>query len=144
MENELNFDRHYYLYAKHHYKTSDFITDLKIITGKRCGISPDDIGMNDVLSILLSLIYPYVMKFSEYSFKLFICDINPAKFWMWDIGKNKTSYTGEECMLALAHKCCSILALTEVVKIPFELGEADPSILPLSECVLERLEKEKA
>jgi hypothetical protein len=133
MENELNFDRHYYLYAKNHYKASDFITDLKIITGIRCGMDSKDENLNDVASILLSIVYPYAQKFSEYAFKEFIADINPAKMWMWDNLKRKDYYSGVDFMESVCHKCISILALTKVADIPFELGEADSKVLPLRE-----------
>jgi len=129
MENELNFDRHYYLYAKGHYKTTEFVRDLKIITGSRCGIDPKFETLRDICSILLSLVMPQVVK-SEHHFKEFMQDINPAKRWMWGERK-KDAYTGEECMGAVVHKCLSVLALTEVKDIPFELGKADPKVLPL-------------
>lgn len=146
MEKELDFDRHFYLYAKGHYKATevsvhtlgevdekpicrrkDAIQDLKILMGKRCGYAPEDATVGDVLSVLLSVAYPHIIKLPENMLKEFLVDLNSNNAWKYG-AESSDSYA-----VRLCHKLLSILALTKVCDIPFELGEPDPSVLLLKE-----------
>jgi hypothetical protein len=139
MEKELDFDRHFYLYAKGHYKVStfamvdgkqrvsDIMTDLKTITAKRCGIPLECLNTSDVLEVLIIVCYPHISKFNEYTFREFLLDLSPEN--TWKVGGT----VDEHIYVKMCRKLKSILALTRVVDIPFELGEPDPDVLPLKE-----------
>jgi hypothetical protein len=141
-----DFDRHFYLYAKGHYKAAqvsvhtlgevdekpvrlrkDTIRDLKVLMGKRCGYEPEETTVGDVLSVLLSIAYPHIIKLPENMLKEFLVDLSYDNAWKYGADPNDTY------AVRLCHKLLSILSLTKVCDIPFELGEPDPSILPLKE-----------
>jgi len=75
----MNENTHFYLYAKKWYKKSNNkMNDLKIIMGKYCGMSPENVEERDVLQKLLSLSF-YEINLSgnpEYLFLDFIYSID--------------------------------------------------------------------
>lgn len=137
---ELNNHRHFYLYAKGHYKTTETLTDLKVIQGHWAGIDPEHLTKRDVAHMLLEIARPHIIK-NELSFRDFVKYLDPAYLWSFpafvkEVGENY-DYQG-----AIIHCCLSFLQGARVDEIDGELGEPDPQILPISEARLKRLEEE--
>ncbi len=121
-----NADSHIYLYAKGHYEKDDLIEDMKKIIGERCGIEAEHVTVGNILHVLLSIAYLYVIDL--YHFRDFILDLHPVNYWKLD----RTNYDFEH---AVIHKCLSILAMTQVKEgdeVLIELDDPDPNILPLT------------
>lgn len=127
--------RHYYLYAKHHYERSDDIfKDLKHVHAQWCGLLPQYIEEADVIVKLLELAYVHIKSCSDdYMFISFIRDIQSQE--AWKVGSKKKSVanweTDEDYYLRVTRKCLSVLRFTDKDQWPFELGEADPEVLPI-------------
>lgn len=122
-----NCESNVYLYAKGWYKTTDVISDLKVIYGLRNGIDPEYISIVNILDCLLHLTAKHITK-SEYFLREFIADISPYAF-------KRRFYKDEvyEFNKAVIEKCLSILSLTLLSDIPEGLDDPDPSVLPLKE-----------
>lgn len=148
MNKKLNPYRHFYLYAKNHYrKSDDIVEDLKKIQKDYCGCTSH---IRDIILILHSEVYKHI-KF-EGHFLDFLNDIHPENVWRvgYDYGvkDEKTGIIKRDIVLydfhlAVIYKFLSILMLSETSNIEGSLGEADPKILPLSEVTKERIEREK-
>jgi hypothetical protein len=135
--NYVNYDKHIYLYAKHHYVRNNIIEDLKIIYGKRNGIDPEHMQVRDIISCILNLTIKHI-KIERNSFLEFLSDIDPA--FCWRIGaetqriNNQHIHTHDSYCEAIIRKCLSILSLTRVDEIEGGLSEeADASLLPVTE-----------
>lgn len=116
--------RHIFLYAKRHYKQEDQTEDLKIILGHRSNIDPEYISLADIISILIKLVWDYIN--SESQFIEFVLDVHLNNLWKFD-----HEYSEYDFDRALINKCLSVLSFQKIKDIPFDLGEPDPSILPL-------------
>lgn len=139
---ELNNHRHFYLYAKGHYKKTNTLMDLKAIQGEWGLMDPECLMKRDVVHLLLDIARPHIIK-SDMSFRDFVKHVDPAYLWSFpmfvkEVGENY------DYQMALIHTCLSFLALARVDEIEGELGEPDERILPFSEARLKRLEEEKA
>ena len=120
MDEKMNSYRHYYLYAKHHYRRSgDIIADLKRIHSEWCGLKAEDIDEWDIINVMTTEIYKHM---NEYQFGKLISGLEPLH---WDGRRDDRPFA-----LRLLEKYLTILALTEVKKIEGALGKPDPSILP--------------
>jgi len=109
-------NRHFYLYAKGWYQeTKDVEDDLKVILGRYCGISPDNLTTMDVSHKLLGLVEPHITN--NYNFKQFALRIFLTQ------GIVDTFFT--ECIL--------VLALVRNSDLGFILGDPDPTLLPLKQ-----------
>lgn len=120
--------RHYYLYAKHHYYSSDIIEDLKKIHANWCGFDSQLVDVADVVHKLLELVFVHINKDHVYgyrSFIEFINDISPDD--NWKVGGQK----GDDYWMRVIKKCLSILRLTKSSEFPFDIGLPDGNILPL-------------
>jgi len=132
MEKELDSNRHFYLYAKGHYKETDTIKDLSIILGEYCFQDLEYIRVSDILDKLLRLAYrEFIKNSNEFKFMEFMKDILPQNNWKF---MNDKAQNLEETMI---HKCLSVLRFAIVTdkdkNVILNLGEADSSILPLSD-----------
>jgi len=160
MENN-NCNRHIYLYAKHWYRRTDILEDLKIICAERCGsynvkyhdvtnteeVNKCKVSTSDVLNVVINIIEKYIQEDkNNYLFSSFVNDIAPWNTW-------KVGYMNKQCdvlfiskeekekapeydyVRAVLHKCCSILSTTEVSKIieidNCELGEPNYELFPM-------------
>ena len=116
--------RHVWLYAKNWYKRSgDIIGDLKRILGERYNIPPEYLLICDIIEELLSVVHPIILN-SKYKFREFAIDLRSCNRWQYGA-------EGESFDLVLIKKCLSIIKCAKVKGI-IELGEPDPSILPLN------------
>lgn len=119
-----NFDRHFYLYAKGHYEKKCTTTELIKIQSKRCGTQEARLTLRDVNTVLVSLAHRHVQH--RNAFKSFIDFII----------SNHANQGGVQ--LAISKACLSIFNTVKTSEIGFDLGEADPDVLPLAS------DKEKA
>jgi hypothetical protein len=94
-----------YLYAKHWYKRTNIIEDMKIILGNRSGISPKFISLGDIFYVLGHITYPHI---DERIFLEFINDIHPQN--AWKVGGDKNTSIEEN----IIREMLSILSLTTV------------------------------
>ena len=133
-----NADSHIYLYAKGWYKKTDVIEDLKIILGERSLLYPEHVSVDDIVSVLSKIAYPYIKD--EYEFARFLADILPCNSWQYG-EKNEKNIE-----LNIINKLLSVLSLTtvkekDVVIIP--LDKPDPNILPLNDILKDIICNEK-
>lgn len=112
---EQNFDRHFFLYAKGHYIRINATVDLKKLVALRCGLDEKHVSDIDVISIL-SLVQCNKVSLDKFLTKLI------------DIERYYPEYTYHE---KLIHALLYFLQFADVKDIPFKLGEADSTILPL-------------
>lgn len=130
----MNEDRHFYLYAKYHYKMTDMLADLSIIYNRVYGFDKDDaVPVVYLVDILQKLAYVHM---NEYNFHTFVEDILPENTWKHGYITEQSkmcngTYQNYDVKIAIISKLLSILRLSTVSEIPFELGVADDSILPL-------------
>ena len=123
-------DRHIYLYAKGHYQKGDLIEDLKRIVGERSSVLPEYITIQDIIVVLVSITYSVMTVKNQLKDSIidFILSLDPSAFWQL------SSLSDYDFRTALILKCLSIIKWTDVVKgevILMDLGNADPSLLPL-------------
>ncbi len=123
-----NPDRHYYLYAKHHYKDGGIINDLKKITANRCGLCEKYVTVEDIIIVLSIITDNHINKLSSFIHRL---------------NDKRRFYDKDTTEISIIKTMLSILAYQEVKNIPIELGEADENILPLSQGAKERQKEAK-
>lgn len=141
IEEKLNSDRHFYLYAKYHYaRSGDVVKDLSILYNKLYGFKKtDSVPIVYIIDKLQSLAFQHI-KQNDRMFQDFLSDILPENTWhvgydnkenfrMFEADKVQEPY---DVKLAIIYKLLSILRLRSVSEIPFELGTADSKIMPLS------------
>lgn len=123
-----NGDSHIWLYAKHHYKRTDIIKDLKKILAERSGTDVEYVGIDSIFIVLCQLVFPHL---TEYRFLEFITD--SFKDWKRKFGH----YNNITSIRKVLERMLSILANVKVKdKIDgewitlVELDEPDYSILP--------------
>jgi len=119
--------RHWYLYAKYHYKETNIVEDLKKIQSDYCGIEPEHIRIGDLCSVAQHLAWKYI-KTNDHLFDQFMEQIDPDRD-KWFTGKSDPAPHHERVLNA----CMFVLRYLNVDKIEGELGEADPKILPFSD-----------
>lgn len=130
----MNEYRHFYLYAKHHYKHSDdIIEDLKHILGQYVGSDIKYLHATDIANKLLEITGPHIRE-SQHHLEAFISDI----FHQADLYRGKLF--GPQMPVEtvdLIRAMLSILEFTCVYddqkKVILELGEPDPKVLPIAE-----------
>ena len=116
----MNPDRHFYLYAKGHYKETDVVEDLKAVVSERSNIDAKYVRVYEIASTLLSLTRKHI---SEVGFERFMLDLAPEN--RWKIGAEEY----DDYWTALFKNCLSVLRF--VVPERMNLGEPDPDVLPL-------------
>lgn len=123
----MNSYRHFYLYAKHWYKRTDIVEDLKILIQNRSGIDAIHLNTNDILENLIDLVWLSISRSGNPShfFSEFVFDTAMPQEWWKFYGKEKDSQE-----LITIKKCLSVMSLTNVSDIDGELGEPDFTILP--------------
>lgn len=117
-------DRHIFLYAKGHYQRNDIVKDMKKILGKRSGINGQHIHIGNVHYVLTALVWHYINH--EFRFVDFIFNLNPNS------RKNRTETIPNNFDIILIKECLFVLMKQERKHIPFELGEPDPTLLPIN------------
>jgi hypothetical protein len=131
---ELTDYNHVWLYAKHHYVRSDnILRDLAVILAKRCGLEVEYFERNpsDILQQLLplGLIAVNLSGNPEYTFGQLFLNSLPENNWR--VG----GYGAESHLVRITRAILSALSITQVRTNTGEwilnIGEADPSILPL-------------
>jgi hypothetical protein len=133
--------RHLYLYAKHWYKRGDVISDLKKIVGSICETDAKVVDLQDILYWLEKEAYYHLgnEETGLRNFMAFLTNIHPLNCWIIGYRHKDEPFVINhpdnpyDLNIAIIHKCLSILSLTKVVDIPFELGNPDPSVLPMVE-----------
>lgn len=122
--------RHYYLYAKGHYEKDLYVlNDLCKIHAVWCGIDPVHVDATLVAERLVKLAFSHMQKNDHSGYNSiweFLCDLHPAN--RWKFGANELDFY----WAAVIKKCLSIIRWVKVSDIPFDLGEPDPSLLPLA------------
>ncbi len=126
---QINTYSHVYLYAKHWYKCTDVVADMKILISNRCGIDPEYISAADCISQLVDLVWLSISRSGNppYFFGEFVNDIT--------IRKNHWKVNGEpddSDEVVVIKKCLSVLSTTLKSNIDGEFEEPDPKILPLT------------
>ena len=121
----MNPDTHIYLYAKGHYEHRDVIDDLKKIFGKRCGLNYKYIQIEDILRLLLKIVYKHMeeSKNIQLQFIEFAMDMTVQN--LWKINADITFCVEEIIIL----NCLSKIAMTNVTNL--DLGDVDPAITQL-------------
>lgn len=114
--------RHFILYAKYHYQRNDVLSDLITLLSERCCMDRQYVKVEYINSILLEIVYPLIEKRG-----------NPIQAFKELIYEMNRSSIGEACL--------SFLTITPVKDFPFELGEADPRVLPLSPACIAALKQ---
>lgn len=122
----MNWNTHFYLYAKGHYMKTDVIEDLKKIFAKRSSIPLECCQVRDVTQVLLGLAWKHITESGnpEHYFVEFISRLNPVDIW----GQERWSGSVGFWKILLAD-CLSVLRLTKAEGL--DLGTADPAVLPL-------------
>jgi hypothetical protein len=138
-----DFDRHFYLYAKYHYRRSfNRMADLRVMWAKRCALPIDIVEDEFIVEHLLSMVYKHLD--TERKFLELFKYASPDQCWKVGYHTTKLLYNYTE---ALAHACLSILGDTRVLSddgiILMQLGEADPDVLPLSDERKRKLKEKK-
>jgi len=118
---KLNPYRHFYLYAKLHYKRTNVITDLKAIVADYCGFYKEDASTNDVIRMLLKITSHHINNSDK--FLRFMDELVSRINFPFKIYDSPIEYIIDECL--------SILQGIKVIDIQGELGTADKNILPL-------------
>ena len=119
----MNFDRHFYLFAKNHYSdvcSNNRFNDLIHLQEVRCNIEKGKLVLLDVLPTLLRLAYRHVN--TEARFLQFMEHIITEKYYC--LNNNRDLNIHE----TVADSCLLVLAIAKVNDIPFELGEPDYEI----------------
>lgn len=116
---------HIILYAKNWYKRGNMLNDLKIIIGKKCGMTPDCICEEDIVTTLLKVSVDHVLTDGDTGEKMFgfVLDLHPVNRWRFGCDKE------ENFNMILIRKCLSVLMLSKPKE---NLGMPDPSILPIN------------
>lgn len=117
--------RHFYLYAKNHYKRTDTISDLKHILAHECALDERYVDIRDIFELLLRLVSHHIQ--GEFQF---------ADLVMRLMGNLRIPILCPQNDTERLNYLLSFLANTKVVKengeIIMELGKADPKVLPLN------------
>lgn len=140
-ETELDEKRHLYLYAKGHYERDNIHSDLRKIVARIIWCNPEHVETENILYWLTTMAYSQMEKESRPTvdcFREFLADIHPENCWKVGYRHKAEPFNIEhpedieyDMETAIIYKCLSILRLTGLDKIPFELGTADMTLLPL-------------
>jgi len=122
----MNWNTHFYLYAKGHYQKTDLIEDLKKVFAKRSAVPLECCQPRDVAIALLELAWKHIAESGnpEYQFIEFISRLSPVDIF----GQERWS-GGDGFWKVLLNDCLPVLRNTKVAGL--DLGEADPKVLPL-------------
>ena len=131
----MNSYRHFYLYAKHWYKRTDVVEDLKLLIQNRSLVDPIHLSVRDVIDNLEGLAWNYITKSGNppHFFREFVFDMFPDNRWKHGGDKEDSQE------ITLIKKILSMMSIESVKNIDGNLGEPDPKILPLSEGALDRI-----
>lgn len=116
MEQKLNADRHFYLYAKGHYQREDIVKDLIKLQANYCGMEEEYLHEKHVKEHLVCLAYKHIKN--EWQFIDFMAKVNNPFYFINDKGNG------------IIKACLSVLMETTVDSIEGSLGEPDYAILP--------------
>lgn len=134
----MNPNTHFYLYAKWHYNEGNLIEDLKQILSRRSAVPIQYIQVRDIAQVLLGLAWKHISTGGnpEYQFIEFISRLNQTDLWGNPVPVEKQ----EDFYAVLLRNCLSVLRNTKVAGL--DLGEADPTILPLKATANNALESD--
>jgi len=130
-KDKLNPHRHFYLYAKHHYKRTDMLKDLQAIAENYSGVP--GLSLREIFEgLLLGLVYKAITckgNNQEHFFEDFIKRLHPRGI------SNQERFSGEayDYDRVAVRQSLGVLSIVACKDIEGDLGLPDPSILPLSE-----------
>jgi len=113
---------------------------MKKILGERSGIGAEHISRQDILMVLLPLVYKY-LKDNESKFCQFLENLFPDN--RWKVGGKDDEDVDSFCV-AMIRNCLSVLRNVQVLdgdKVLLELDEPDEKILPFSEEKLDEIRR---
>jgi len=121
----MNPNTHIYLYAKGHYEHRDVVDDLKKIVGKRCGLDYKYVSIENILNLLLKIVYKHFEETEniQHQFSYFVMNMTTPNLWKINAD---TTHTIEEIIML---NCLSRIAMVEVTNL--DLGDVDPIITKL-------------
>lgn len=120
MADKLDNNRHFYLYAKHHYQETEMFEDLKTIMAHYCGGKKEHMRNQDIMGKLGELAYVHL---NESIFRVFIDNVSSDPLF-----PNDPVLPTQE---VVCKQLLYILRFRTVGEIPFELGQPDPNVLPI-------------
>ena len=130
-------DRHFFLYAKGHYKKTETVKDLSMIICERNGLVPQVLPVDIILEILLELALEVVSEkdpfgYGDGPYRKFCMElVQGMSYWtpdfLWSLREKGAEYVAITV-------CLVYLLNTSRLDIDSNcpLGEADPSVLPLN------------
>lgn len=128
----LNKHRHFFLYAKGHYQKKELIEDLKQIVANYSMVETQYVTISGICSILLQAVKGFCTsperfeRFMQWQFDVQRKDIFGTEVYPADIAFIKT------CMSIMFDATHAGVDYPGALEIVGELGDPDPSILPLS------------
>ena len=133
----LNPYRHFYLYAKHWYKRTDVVEDLRVILSNYCGIELQYITKADVYHMMLDIALSLASK-NPYLQRNIIDNSSPDEGWKvgyatkssprFVTGPAGATLPDYDYQTAFIYACKSFLCLTDRGQFG-NLGEPDYTIL---------------
>lgn len=132
---ELNKHRHWFLYAKGHYKKNEnILEDLKKIHSNHFCIDADYISKQNIAEFLIKLVEPIIdEKIEGNTLTKFLTDLLPSEIWKCgypriDGCEGDESILKYDFYLAIIYNCLSVLGTTDITYCG-NLGKPDYKIL---------------
>lgn len=122
---------HFYLYSKGHYQQHDLITDLQALVAARAGLKPEHVRPADMVNLLVEEVVTQWLNQPESPHRVtdFILRFRA------DLLRESPTNKPPDVDLLLITQCLGFLSNTKVsdgTRVLLEIGEADPTVLPLS------------
>lgn len=130
---EPDVNRHVYLYAKYHYRRTDFLEDLRLIFARRNAIEPRYVYDGPIVGMVLEIVYPHIR--GEHQWGEIIGRILEIQPWETTVDPVSLHDLFNRTLGALLGVLSMVKVLDEGRKI-LELGEPDPGLLPLNDVAL--------
>jgi len=110
--------RHFLFYAKNRYGKTETISDLKTILSHETGLNPGSVKLGDVYEILVGLFLKYTTGDQK------------KDFFMRIFAERDSVKIGDVILQLIG--ALSVLKIRDGERVLIELGEPDPSVLPLN------------
>jgi len=118
--------RHFYLYAKNHYKRTSVLADLRQIGIFNTGLEPRQLADGDIRYIMVGLAERH-LRSGEFKLRDFVAMLEDDHFLSGEACENITHRVINAC------HCVLQMAKVGDSEAPLcNIGEADPAVLPLS------------
>ena len=121
-------NRHVYLYAKYHYRRTDFLEDLRLIFARRNAIEPRYVCDGRIVAMLLHITYPHIR--TEYQWDKIIGYILGLNLWQTTTDPVSLHDLFNRTLGALLLELSEVKVLDDGGNRILELGEPDPTLLP--------------